>query len=220
MNKLGPYPLNSIITGDAKILAKEIPDESVDLMFTDPVYQNIEDYEWLARTAVRILKPDSALLTFCGIGYLPETLNALIAGGLAYKWQMIGYITNEIKHRHAPPGKCLYTSLLWFEKGNSKRCQFMLDVRAIPAHTSSSNHNWSKPPLIPYYYLNGMSNIHDLVLDPFTGSGTIPAICKMLNRNYLAFEIDPETAEIARQTVIRTQPPLFALKPEQLGLSV
>jgi DNA modification methylase len=218
MRKLGPYELNKIYTGDAKILAKEIPDESVDLIFTDPVYDRIEDYEWLAKTAMRILKQDSALLTFCGIGYLPETLNALIAGGLHYKWQMIGYITNEVKHRHAPPGKCLYTSLLWFEKGNSKRCQFMLDVRAIAAHTSSSNHHWSKPPLIPWYYLNGMSNTYDLVLDPFTGSGTIPAVCKALNRNYVAFEINPETAELARQQVTQTQPPLPIEIPEQIAL--
>ena len=38
MTTLGPYDLNTIITGDARELAKAIPDESVDLIFTDPVY--------------------------------------------------------------------------------------------------------------------------------------------------------------------------------------
>jgi len=32
--KLGPYDLNTIVTGDARILAKDIPDESVDIIFT------------------------------------------------------------------------------------------------------------------------------------------------------------------------------------------
>ena len=36
--KLGPYDLNSIITGDARELSKAIPDASVDLIFTDPPY--------------------------------------------------------------------------------------------------------------------------------------------------------------------------------------
>jgi hypothetical protein len=41
----------------------------------------------------------------------------------------------------------------------------------------------------------------------------------MLGRNYLAFEIDPETAERARARVLATQPPLFVLQPHQLTLN-
>ena len=36
MDKLGNFDLNRIYTGDARILAKGIPDASVDLIFTDP----------------------------------------------------------------------------------------------------------------------------------------------------------------------------------------
>ena len=94
----------------------------------------------------------------------------------------------------------------------------MLDVRAVPAHTSSSNHGWSKPPLILEYYIKGMSNGNNVLLDPFTGGGTVPAVCKMLGRRWLAFEIDPDVAERARERVRMTQPPLFAPEPEQLGM--
>jgi DNA modification methylase len=48
---LGPYKLGfnsdenvGIYTGDARELSRAIPDESVDLIFTDPVYDRIEDY--------------------------------------------------------------------------------------------------------------------------------------------------------------------------------
>jgi len=53
---------NQIVTGDARVLAERIPDESIDLIFTDPVYQNIDDYRWLAETAARVLKLDRACL--------------------------------------------------------------------------------------------------------------------------------------------------------------
>ena len=37
----------------------------------------------------------------------------------------------------------------------------------------------------------------DLVLDPFSGTGTCPAVCKRHCRKFLAFEIDPDLARVA-----------------------
>jgi DNA modification methylase len=48
----------------------------------------------------------------------------------------------------------------------------------------------------------------DTVFDPFTGGGTVPAACKTLKRNYIAFEIDEEMAVSAQERVDNTQPPL------------
>ena len=42
----------------------------------------------------------------------------------------------------------------------------------------------------------------------------------MLGRRYLAFEIDPDTAEMARERVRMTQPPLFVPEPQQLELEM
>jgi len=58
------------------------------------------------------------------------------------------------------------------------------------------------------------------VVDPFTGGGTVPAVCKMLGRQYLAFEIDPATADTARERVRNTQPPLFTVLPEQTAMEL
>lgn len=41
----------------------------------------------------------------------------------------------------------------------------------------------------------------DLVFDPFTGSGTVPAVCERLNRRFIACEINPQYAKVARQRV-------------------
>ena len=43
------------------------------------------------------------------------------------------------------------------------------------------------------------SNEGDLVLDPFVGSGTTPAVAKKLNRRFLGFEISPEYTEQVRR---------------------
>ncbi len=120
MNEL----INKITTGDARELTKLIPDESIDLIFTDPVYDRIEDYEWLAKEAYRILKPDRACLVWCGIGYLPETLDAMRTSELTYRWRLI---TRPVYSKEFHGRLCVMTQeCLWFEKGTSKLRQSLL----------------------------------------------------------------------------------------------
>ena len=225
VDRLGPFvlgpndtPENGIYTGDARELAKAIPDESVDLIFTDPVYQNIDDYRWLAETAARVLKPDSSLLTFCGIGYLPETHDALRAGGMVYRWRLVIKPVWALEFH----GKLLVGSqeCLWYEKGRGHLFQSQLDVQMT---TSKGNYNvdgmnWGKSPQILTRFVSAFSQSGTIILDPFTGGGTVPAVCKQLGRRYLAFEIDPDVVQTARERVRNTQMPLFVLEPEQMTL--
>lgn len=214
---LGPYELNSIVTGDAKELAKAIPDNSVDLIFTDPVYDRIEDYEWLAETAARVLKDNRACLVYCGIGYLPETHNALLKH-LKYRWRLVTRMVNSKEFY----GRLLICSkeCLWYEKGHSVPLQSIFDVDLSTKKGSYdvNGSNWGKGTDVPLRYIETFCPQGGIMFDPFSGSGTFPVLASMLNRQYLAFEIDTETAKLARQRVVNTQPPLPIIYPEQLEL--
>lgn len=200
--------IGHITIGDARDLIGGIADESIDLIYTDPVYEQIEDYEWLARQAMRVLKPNSACVVFYATKYLPETIAAMLRGGLSYRWQMFGYITNEIKPRPGATGKCVHVGLLWFEKGKSRHYGTQLDVRAVPTWTNSatSNHPWSKHPMIVSYYLEGLSRPGDVVLDPFCGGGAIPRCAHIARRQWIAFERDAATAQAAQASIEASQP--------------
>ena len=214
MNEL----INKITTGDARELTKLIPDESIDLIFTDPVYDRIEDYEWLAKEAYRILKPDRACLVWCGIGYLPETLDAMRTSELTYRWRLI---TRPVYSKEFHGRLCVMTQeCLWFEKGTSKLRQSLFDFNYSTKKGSYkvNGSNWGKGTDTPIRYVLALSDKNQLIFDPFSGSGTTPAVCKILDRDCIAFEIDPETANLARERVLNTQPPLFVLEPEQLEL--
>jgi hypothetical protein len=219
---LGPYllgpndtPENGIYTGDARELAKAIPDESVDLVFTDPVYDRIDDYRWLAETAARVLKRAGNLLVFCAhhrqascasilLTQLDECpiLEHRVIGprGRLFPWRLV----------------CNVLPVLWFSKGATATDWQSLQVDSYLR--SRRGHNWGKNEDMILYRIERMTQYATLVFDPFTGGGTVPAVCKMLGRRYLAFEIDPETAELARERVRNTQPPLFVPEPEQLQL--
>ena len=219
---LGPNdtPENGIYTGDARVLAKVIPDESVDLIFTDPVYQNIDDYRWLAETGARVLKPTGMLLVFFGIGYLPATLEAL-STYLCYRWTLGAFQPNGPSRRGPYRGFSKWYGCLWYDlAGDAQTPNHWPDMVTTCGYQNwFGSHKWRKNPVVFHSWLRGFSDVGWTVFDPFTGGGTVPAVCKMLGRRYLAFEIDPATADLARQRVRDTQPPLFVQGAEQLELT-
>jgi len=208
---------NQIVTGDARELAKRIPDESIDLIFTDPVYQNIDDYRWLAETAARVLKSDGQILIYQAHKFLPETMEAL--NPLQYVW-MLAENTANGNARYWPLHLFVnWRPLLWYAKSKGRPCNSLMPDMIRITNDSGNNHIWHKYEGVVIRWLDVMTNADSVILDAFTGGGTVPAVCKMLGRNYVAFEIDPATADLARERVANTQPPLFVPEPEQMAFA-
>ena len=66
--------IDKIYCGDAYKLINEIEDGNIDLVYSDPVYDRIEDYDWLSSEANRVLAPGGVLLVYAGIGFLQEVI--------------------------------------------------------------------------------------------------------------------------------------------------
>jgi hypothetical protein len=181
------------------------------LIFTDPVYDRIDDYRWLAWTSSRILKLKRALLTFFGIGYMEETYRALREGGMPVSWLFPVLQIGQTQRVHQKVFNHWY-GLLWC---GGEPISTIADVINSPTSTLDGNHVWRKNLSPVKKRIAEFTNPGDVVVDFFTGGGTIPAACKILGRRYVAFESDPETAETARQRVAETQPPLFVTHAEQ-----
>ena len=224
LDYLGPYLLGpndenqGIYTGDARELAKAIPDESVDLIFTDPVYDRIDDYRWLAETAARVLKPDSACLVWHGTSNLPDITRAM-SDWLRYFWQIACYLPTLRQFALAPTLFNKWRSCLIYGRGTVRPMKSLQDF-AHDLPSNGDNHKWAKTPDVTLRIVDSFCDRCSVILDPFTGGGTVPAVCKMLGRRWLAFEIDPDTAERARERVRMTQPPLFVPEPEQMELEL
>jgi len=209
---------NQIVTGDARELAKRLPDESVDFIFTDPPYpkEYLYLYGELAELSARALKPGGSVMALAGHYYLPEVF-ILMSEHLDYVW------TAGMGHSgHIAPVWLLklwatWKPMVWYSKGKPNRETWFMDFYR-PDKPDKRHHKWGQAASHAVYYIDKMTTTNDVVFDPFTGGGTVPAVCKMLGRNYIAFEIDPDTAELARERVRNTQPPLFVMEPEQLGL--
>ena len=65
-------------------------------------------------------------------------------------------------------------------------------------------HPTQKPEELIERLVLASSNIGDLVLDPFSGSGTTAVVCKKTNRNFIGFELDKEYYDKAVDRIAST----------------
>lgn len=214
-----PEFLNQIVTGDARELSPRIPDESIDLIFTDPPYprEYLPLFGWIAKEGARILKPGGLLITLSGNTYFDSVFSQMTQH-LDFYW--IG----GMKHSDGSVSRVFpkqmmnsWKPALWFSRGPVPEHHYVFDMYQGNGRDKTF-HEWGQDAGWCQYYIEKLTEYSSVVFDPFTGGGTVPAVCKILERNYIAFEIDPLTAQRARERVSNTQVPLFVLQPTQLEM--
>jgi DNA modification methylase len=139
------YPYYKI--GDALELVKEIPDESVDLVLTDPPYFDIVNEEWdnswkdideyilwlesVLNDCHRILKKNGSLYFFGSFKWVYETLNLIQKINFDLKNMIIWH--HEVSGRqHAKHHFTITYDIIYFIVKNKKEYTFNLDSVRIP----------------------------------------------------------------------------------------
>jgi len=194
--------LNKVYCMDCLKGLKLLPDNSVDLILTDPPYgiskDGIVNDDTLWAYDInygRLLKEDGILIIFTSTKYLKDVINLI---NLPYKWQFIWYCSNNMIPGGI--GFAKYTSALIFSNGKVfKNAQ---DLKCFPAGTKELrdvNHPTPKPLKIIRYLVDKFSDRNSIILDPFMGSGTTAVACKQLGRNFIGFEIIPEYVDICNK---------------------
>jgi len=229
--KLGPYLLGpneenqGVYLGDARELAKMIPNESVDLIFTDPPYskKHLSLYGWLARESARILKPSGFCLAMCGGLYLNQVF-ALMDEHLAFFWKYEVYLSGWAAGCIWPDGNTSVNivtrtkPILAYRKGKALPRTSTLGLFSGTGN-DKRYHAWGQDEASARYYIDCFTTVGQVVFDPFSGGGTTPAMSRVLHRHWLAFDRDPEAIEKTLTHIKGCQPMLFPPKVEQMELS-
>lgn len=215
-----PLEHPAVVVGDFRTESSMIADGSVDLVFTDPRYalEFLTDYDHVAEVSRRILKPGGLCTVYCGTTSLREVLLRMTPH--------LDYLdTMAIRHRG--------------DNNRNHQMHLIYGWKAIVI--------FCKPPLTPWwdYFPNCLirskkeKNLHEwqqsiddalrvikyfcpadgLVVDLMLGSGTTCVAAKLLGRKYLGFEIDPDTAAIARKRINEAipLPPSAAIPDDHLS---
>jgi tRNA G10 N-methylase Trm11 len=209
---------NQIITGDCRELSSSIEDNSIDLIFTDPPYlkEFIPLYGWLAEEATRVLKPGGFCLAYAGV-YWKAQVMADMTKYLDYFWDFVSANTGNAPIMWKRKIISRHKSILAFSKGQGlPRCNV---VSMWSGGVQDKRfHVWGQDESTARYYIDCFSRPGELIWEPFAGGGTTLVACKVLRRNFIAYEIDPATALIARTRLEMTQPPLWVDPIPQLEL--
>jgi len=102
-----------------------------------------------------------------------------------------------------------YEALKALNDGTQMRSDWTLPLctghERIKNDKGEKAHPTQKPQSLLYRILLGTTNVGDVVVDPFFGTGTTGAVCKMLGRKYIGIEREEYYAKVAEKRIKNTR---------------
>ena len=211
--------MNEILLGDCRELIQSIPDDSVDLIFTDPPYdkESVPLYAWLAEAAARVLKPGGFCFAYCGVMYLDEIM-CMMREHLTYYWQFLNLQLGAAPLVHARKIQQNYKPILGFSKGPGVPGCYTNDIY-INKYVAKKYHKWEQTTGTAAYFIDRFSSPGDIVLEPFAGGGTTCIAAMQEGRNFIAFEKEEKHYNTVKERLQLWQPKLLTSFHEQLELT-
>jgi 16S rRNA G966 N2-methylase RsmD len=186
----------SIRVGDFRKVMDDVPDGSVDLIFTDPPYdkESILLYGVLAKLAARVLAPGGSLVCYAG-HHAQFDMVLLMSHYIPFRWPLVVRHSGGQRRMHGYRVRVGYKPLLWFVHGqyHGEYIQDLLDSKP----GDKVKHEWAQGCWEAEYLIERLCPPGGLVLDPMAGSGTTLKVAKALGRRFLGVEIDPDRARVA-----------------------
>lgn len=205
--------------GDCLELMKDIPDESVDMILTDPPYgmafqsgyrtsryekiKGDQSLDWLddfIDEIFRVSKNNTANYMFCSFHHI-DIFKQAIEKRFKVK-NIITWVKNntsmgDLKGDFAPKTEFI----IFFQKGrrliNGKRDSNVFEYNK----TRNEFHPTQKPVDMIEYMISKFSDEGNTILDPFMGSGTTGIACQNLNRDFVGMELDENYFKIAKERI-------------------
>jgi site-specific DNA-methyltransferase (adenine-specific) len=202
-----------LIHGDCLAALRQLPNESVDLICTDPPYGDNSGYGRSRRViagnehplvglmalaeAYRILRKDCCCFCFLEAKHL-ALIDFFIRRYTSYCIKE--YVVWDKKHIGMGRGfRKRHEMILVLEKGqatfNSAAVPNVLACVRVP----TIHHPHTKPVALLETLIGRTTKPGDVVLDPFLGSGTTAVAAKKLGRIFIGIECDERYISVARQ---------------------
>jgi DNA modification methylase len=189
-----------------------IPDKSIDLVLTDPPYGVRKKEEWddknnfLLNIEIwleELRKISPRIMWFASDNMLADILRNQYDLFRTLTWNKpIGSQYNGASHNNI-----WYSSEIillfgerekWVEKGKDSEWGYSV-FNAPTVAQSTFGHPTTKPLKLMKELAKHHSDISDLILDPFLGSGTTAVAAKQLGRKFIGIEIEEKYCKIAVQ---------------------
>lgn len=191
-----------LIVGDFRTAGDVVPDNSVDLIFTDPPYDEeaAKLYGDLAAFGARVLKPGGICIAYSGQMHLPQIYTGM-GQHLEYMWTCgIGHSGGATMFRKWRIAN-IWKPLLMYGKPPITAWWDVSFDDLVTGGREKDSHPWQQAVSEAAHYISAVCPIGGLVCDPFLGSGTSLVAAKKLGLRYIGLEIDEATAHGARTRI-------------------
>lgn len=186
--------------GDFREEIKKIPDNSVDLIITDPLWQDLGLWDDLARESARVLKGGGYAIIFSGTQEFNKKVFAL-SKYLNFYWMGFKY---GRQHFQIWPLKIFDSGspILFYSKNIGREHEWLNNVYNLDKWHPLENlsvcndvHKWGKPLILIEEFINKFTSHGDIVLDPMMGGGSTIEGAINTKRKGIGIEIDKPTFE-------------------------
>jgi len=204
-----------LINGDCLEVMKDLSDNSVDIVYTDPPYIPPEHsktltkykktlsemgilenfYKTYLKEIDRVLKDDGLLIIYCNC----DSYAMFYIHLYPYVKKMRCFIWDKINCSLGYTFRHQHEMLLYGERPNMKciKCGTGDIFKYKVVKAKEKDHPAQKPVDLHKHILQNIINENSVVLDTFMGTGSIGVACKELGSDYIGIEIEPEYYEIA-----------------------
>lgn len=189
--------------GDFMEKSKDIPPNSIDLLFSDPPYDrpSITSYKTLAELAARVLKPGASLVIYIGQYALPEIVN-MVGTISELKWWWYFFVKHTGGHEFLPYRNVIVEGklLFWYVKGEKPT---ILDAVSdyVLSEKQKDRIDWQQSTREADHIIKKLTQEGQIVFDPFMGSGTTGLAALKLKRKFIGIDNNPDNYQIAKQSI-------------------
>ena len=192
-----------LLLGDFRTRGKEIPDESADVVFTDPLYakEHLPTWNDLGEFAYRILKPGGLLVTYSGVLYLPQ-IHQMLGEHLTYHWTAAIRHTGRMKLvRAAHINQAWKPVLIYYKPPLRKYWSAFVDM--VSGGQSKENHEYEQSVAEALHYIKDLCPKNSVLVDPMMGSGTtiLAGLHSNLGLKCIGIEIDKAAFAVSQERV-------------------
>lgn len=179
-----------------KSFSDKMPESFVDLIITDPPWssEDVETYAAASRLAQKVLKPGAYMFIHCGKMFIPEIIDELTRY-LDYCWMFCAYMpSNQSKINKFELFEGWRPIIMLKKPGDLRPHKWMPDQ--IVAPREKAYHEWQQSSEPIRQIIEAFTKEGEMVIDPFSGGGTVAAVCKEMKRHFLAYDVDPEAVKV------------------------
>lgn len=209
---------NKVIWGDSLQVLKSIPSKSIPLILTDIPYGVVNRES----SGIRTFDKEKADIVNFDLEELLSELSRISSGSIYIFCSteqvsfLRGYLSDVSKmttrlciweKTNPSPVNCQYiwmngieTCVFARKSGATFNEHYKNSVWRFPSGRRTF-HPTQKPLELFEYIIKTSSNEGDLVLDPFSGSGTTAIAALKTNRNFFCIELDQEFADLSIQRI-------------------